>query len=65
MPNKWLHDKGIELKNQRYKVENWSDYNESLKKRGDVEVWLSQALIDNWYEHERIYDGTGSTQYTQ
>ena len=63
MPNKWLNDKGIEPKKQRYKVENWSDYNESLKRRGDVEVWLSQELIDNWYEKERIYDGTGSTQH--
>ena len=63
MPNKWLNDKGIEPKKQRYKVENWSDYNESLKRRGDIEVWLSQELIDNWYEKERIYDGTGSTQH--
>jgi hypothetical protein len=63
MPNKWLNNKGIELKKQRYKVENWSDYNESLKKRGDVEVWLSQELIDNWCEQERIYDGTGSSNY--
>ena len=49
MPNKWLSQKGIKIKKQRYKVSNWSEYNESLKRRGDFEVWLSQDLIDNWY----------------
>jgi len=38
MPNKWLNHKGIDIKKQRHKVTNWSEYNESLKKRGDVEV---------------------------
>lgn len=63
MPNKWLNQKKIEIKKQKYKVSNWSDYNNSLKKRGYIEVWLSQDLINNWYFDERIYDGTGSTKY--
>lgn len=63
MPNKWLNQKGIEIKKQKYKVSNWSDYNKSLKNRGDVETWLSQNLINHWYYDERIYDGTGSSQY--
>ena len=62
MPNKWLNHKEIEIKKQKYKVSNWSDYNNSLKKRGDIKVWLSQDLINNWYFNERIYDGTGSTK---
>ena len=61
MPNKWLNKKGVEIKKQCYRVSNWSDYNEHLKCRGDINVWLSQAIIDNWYCEERIYDGTGST----
>ena len=63
MPNKWLKQKGITLKKQKYKVSNWSDYNRKLKNRGDVEIWLSQDLINHWYYEERIYDGTGSSQH--
>ena len=63
MPNKWLSQKGIKIKKPRYKVSNWSEYNESLKRRGDFEVWLSQDLIDNWYYEERVYDGTGSSKH--
>ena len=63
MPNKWLNQKDIKIKKQKYKVSNWSDYNKSLKNRGDIEVWLSQDLINNWYFDERIYEGTGSTKY--
>lgn len=63
MPNKWLSQKGIEIKKQKYKVSNWSDYNKALKNRGDIEIWLSQNLINHWYYDERIYDGTGSSQH--
>mgnify|MGYP000097255872 FL=1 len=62
MPNKWLNDKGIEIKKQKHKVYNWSEYNASLKRRGDIEVWLSQDVIDNWYYEERIYDDRGSSK---
>ena len=60
MPNKFLNKKGIEIKRQKYKVINWSEYNKALKKRGDIKVWLSQEVIDYWYEPDRNYDGNGS-----
>jgi Transposase DDE domain len=63
MPNKWLNQKGISVKPQRHKIANWSDYNASLKRRGDIEVWLSQDLLDAWYYEERIYEGYGSSKY--
>tara|TARA_Y100001933_G_scaffold243111_1_gene271430 strand:- start:43 stop:1038 length:996 start_codon:yes stop_codon:yes gene_type:complete len=62
MPNKWLNDKGVEIKKQKHKVFNWSEYNTNLKRRGDIEVWLSQDVIDNWYFDERVYNGTGSSK---
>ena len=46
MPNKFLNCKRIEIKKQKYKLSNWSEYNEALKRRGDIEVWLSQEIID-------------------
>ena len=63
MPNKFLNRKGIEIKKQKYKVTNWSVYNEALKRRGDIEVWLSQEVIDDWFHEDRIYDGTGAPYF--
>ncbi len=60
MPNKFLNCKGIEIKKQKYKVKNWSVYNEALKHRGDIDVWLSQEVIDGWYDGNRVFDGTGT-----
>lgn len=32
----------------RYKVRNWSQYNESLKKRGSLSLWISEDAIKKW-----------------
>ena len=34
---------------KEYVVYNWSDYTESLTKRGDIHLWIDQQVIDNWY----------------
>jgi hypothetical protein len=34
-----------------YKVTNWSKYNESLVRRGDVTFWFDEDVIDAW-EHD-------------
>jgi len=31
-----------------YKVNNWKDYNQALKQRGSLTVWLSDDLEENW-----------------
>jgi hypothetical protein len=33
-----------------YKVTNWKTYNNSLKKRGQVNIWLSSQLLSIWKE---------------
>jgi len=33
-----------------YRVTNWSDYNESLVRRGDITFWFDEDVIDAW-EH--------------
>jgi hypothetical protein len=35
---------------QRYKVTNWSNYNQSLINRGDITLWLSDDFLAQWYE---------------
>lgn len=60
MPNKYPEKKSWKLPKHRHKISNWSDYNEALRKRGNIEVWLSDDAINAWYEKDRIYDGTGT-----
>jgi hypothetical protein len=60
MPNKYVVKKGWSIPKQHYKVSNWHDYNTALRNRGDIEVWLSDEAIEQWYEKNRVYDGTGS-----
>ena len=52
--------KGIGIKKQKYRISNWSEYNTSLKQRGNIEILLLQEVIDNWYVNDQIYDGTGA-----
>jgi hypothetical protein len=33
-----------------YKITNWKEYNNSLKKRGKVSIWLSSKLLSIWKE---------------
>ena len=37
---------------KKYKILNWSEYNNSLKDRGDVTIWFTDSGVDAWCEHE-------------
>ena len=37
-------------KKKKHKVINWHDYNEALKQRGNIEVWVEQGLAEVWVE---------------
>lgn len=60
MPNKYPEKKGWKVPKQKYKLTNWSDYSTALRRRGEIDVWLSAEAIAQWYEASRIYDGTGT-----
>lgn len=53
--------KGTKTRTQgkQYKVRNWSQYNESLVRRGDVTLWLEEDVIIDW-EHENPEPKVGS-----
>ncbi len=53
MPNKYPEKKGWKVPKQKFKVTNWSEYNESLRRRGNITVWLSYEAISQWYETDR------------
>ena len=33
----------------KYRVSNWSEYNESLKNRGSLTIWISEDVITTWH----------------
>lgn len=33
----------------RYRVRNWSSYNQALVARGDVTLWFDQDTTQGWY----------------
>ncbi len=32
-----------------YKVRNWSAYNEALKNRGRIDIWVGKGMLEQWY----------------
>ncbi|WP_273992314.1 transposase [Vibrio parahaemolyticus] len=61
MPYKHNDPKRHHFKKHTYRLTNYSEYNQVLKKWGRIDVWLSGNILDNWQAKERIHDGTGST----
>ncbi len=43
MPSKHNARHRDKFEKANYRVTNWSEYNESLRQRGDVTVWFSQG----------------------
>lgn len=41
-------DKGKKKHPKKYKVRNWSEYNESLVQRGSLEVWIEENILKDW-----------------
>lgn len=60
MPNKYSTKKGWRVPKQTYEINHWRDYNEALRRRGSIDVWISEDMIDTWYEKDRVYDGSGA-----
>lgn len=44
---------------KQYQITNWSEYNESLVRRGDVTLWLEEDVLIDW-EHENTEKKVGS-----
>lgn len=48
MPYKFNESRRHKIKKARYKVTNWTDYNNALRKRGDITIWFTEEAIANW-----------------
>jgi hypothetical protein len=42
-------NKKIKGKKRTHKIDNWSQYNNGLKSRGNINVWISQDALKKWH----------------
>ncbi|WP_366143503.1 transposase [Rhodoferax sp.] len=33
----------------KYRVTNWPEYNDALRRRGDITIWFTKEAIDEWH----------------
>ena len=63
MPHKFNADHRDKIPKQKYRVTNWSEYNQSLRQRGDLTVWVSEDVLDLWSAPRRRTRG-GQSRYS-
>lgn len=57
MPHKFNAGRRDKIPKQTYRVTNWSDYNESLRRRGDLTIWISEEALGLWSAPRRTTRG--------
>lgn len=62
MPHKFNSDRRHKIAKQTFQVANWATYNESLRQRGDLTVWVSDEALCLWSASRRISRG-GQPKY--
>jgi hypothetical protein len=45
MPYKQTEPRRHKFKKMKYTVTNWAEYNEALRQRGDISVWMSEEAV--------------------
>jgi Transposase DDE domain len=48
MPYKHNESRRHKIEKYRYKVTNWHEYNNGLRRRGDITIWFTEAAIAEW-----------------
>ncbi len=48
MPYKHNENRRQKIEKSRYKVTNWHEYNNGLRRRGDITIWFTEAAIAEW-----------------
>ena len=49
MPHKHNEKNRDKIDKPRYKVSNWPEYNNALRKRGDFTVYFTEEAITEWH----------------
>ena len=63
MPFKLNQDRRHHIPEQKRKVTNWRDYDESLRRRGSLTVWFSDEAVEAWKAERRTSRG-GQPEYS-
>src|SRR3954447_5415465 len=63
LPFKLNQDRRHHIPEQKHKVTNWRDYDESLRRRGSLTVWFSDEAVEAW-EAERRTSRGGQPAYS-
>ncbi|WP_260694794.1 hypothetical protein [Rhizobium laguerreae] len=48
MPHTFKADRRDKIAKQKYQVTNWPAYNESLRQRGDLTIWVKDEALSLW-----------------
>ncbi len=48
MPHKFNATRHHKFGRKRYRVTNWAEYNESLRRRGDLTIWVTNDALKQW-----------------
>ena len=54
MPHKFNAEHRDKIPKQKHRITNWAEYNESLRQRGDLTVWISADELGLWDRVARI-----------
>ena len=65
MPYKFNDARRHRFEKKQYRITNWPAYNESLRQRGDVTVWLSSEVEALWRAEGRKTRGGQPTYSDQ
>src|SRR5215210_4119267 len=57
LPFKLNQDRRHHIPEQKRKVPNWRDYDESLRRRGSLTVWFSDEAVEAWDAERRTSRG--------
>jgi hypothetical protein len=63
MPHKFNSARRHKIAGQKHRVMNWAAYNESLRRRGDLTVWVSEEVQCLWSASRRMSCG-GQQKYS-
>jgi hypothetical protein len=63
MPYKFNDPRRDKIPKAKYRVTNWSAYNESLRRRGDLTVWVADDVAQGWAARRRKTRG-GQARYS-
>lgn len=49
MPYKHNESRRHKFSKPKYKVTNWTEYNDALRRRGDITIWFTEEALEQWH----------------